>query len=883
MAQAGHRYRIAAYRGDEAFAFVSYAHDDSADVFVELDTFSGEGLPFYYDEGIHPGRAWDDEVANAILKCAVFVFFVTARSAASQNCRREIALAVERDKPVIAVYLEDVELPPGLRLSIGNRQAIFRARFDAARYRERLVAAIREHVGTVPPGEPDRIRQIRPPAAQPKTSRQSRRWWIGAMGALSLIAVGAGAFVYWHHNDALRVAHAQQLAKIEQLVGKDQYGAAFTLAHPLIADHSARADPKLQALWNQIVEPGTPLAAEAGATLSYKAYDDTNDGWVVAGKTPITELLDLPKGVVRIRLEKPGFQTGDFVVANPGPSVTSVKSLQNDFLKSSFAPPDVPLPLAADGKLSDGMALVPATDEPIYLIQLADETSGYDRRPLPEFAISKYEVTNREYQEFVDAGGYDNPAYWEGMQFRDEARSLEWAEARARFVDRTGRPGPGDWELSKYPAGQGELPVAGISWYEAVAYARFRHLALPTVHHWARAAFGPWEGQFETAPTIAAASRLLADGPVEARRQLGLGPWGTWNTAGNVREWVWNFVGDQAVALGGSWGEYTEMYKDLATVSPMERSAHIGLRLMETFGPVPDALLAPITPSLDEAFAKREPISDDAFAAMRFQFTVGAHTPTDVQVTRFAESDTWTAEEVLLTYAQGDVLSVYIVLPRASRGVLQPVLFGFPGGGIPRPNREVLEQLRTADVVVTGGRALVMPIWVTQYQRAQPATADLEVFADRFRREAGQFYQDGVRTIDYLATRSDMDVQHVGFMGVSNGSIAIAPPLLAMEGRIRAAVLASAGIWVWPLPIAAPTMDIVNYAPRIRIPVLMVNGRYDSVLPHELSQKRLFDLLGTPSADKRHVLYDVSHFTFPHSQLARDVNDWFDKYLGPVK
>jgi hypothetical protein len=63
----------------------------------------------------------------------------------------------------------------------------------------------------------------------------------------------------------------------------------------------------------------------------------------------------------------------------------------------------------------------------------------------------------------------------------------------------------------------------------------------------------------------------------------------------------------------------------------------------------------------------------------------------------------------------------------------------------------------------------------------------------------------------------------------------------------------------------------------------MVNGRYDSVLPHELSQKRLFDLLGTPSADKRHVLLDVSHFTFPHSQLARDVNDWFDKYLGPVK
>jgi len=78
-------------------------------------------------------------------------------------------------------------------------------------------------------------------------------------------------------------------------------------------------------------------------------------------------------------------------------------------------------------------------------------------------------------------------------------------------------------------------------------------------------------------------------------------------------------------------------------------------------------------------------------------------------------------------------------------------------------------------------------------------------------------------------------------------------------------------------------MDVLNYAPRVRIPTQMINGRYDGVLPHELSQRRLFDLLGTPAADKRHVLFDAGHFTFPHSQLAREVNDWFDKYLGPVK
>jgi len=95
--------------------------------------------------------------------------------------------------------------------------------------------------------------------------------------------------------------------------------------------------------------------------------------------------------------------------------------------------------------------------------------------------------------------------------------------------------------------------------------------------------------------------------------------------------------------------------------------------------------------------------------------------------------------------------------------------------------------LRIADVVVNAGRALVIPIWVNAYERTQPAVNDLGVFADRYRRRAQQYLQDGVRTIDYLATRSDMDVQRIGFLGASAGALVIAPPLLVMERRIRAA------------------------------------------------------------------------------------------------
>jgi pimeloyl-ACP methyl ester carboxylesterase len=199
------------------------------------------------------------------------------------------------------------------------------------------------------------------------------------------------------------------------------------------------------------------------------------------------------------------------------------------------------------------------------------------------------------------------------------------------------------------------------------------------------------------------------------------------------------------------------------------------------------------------------------------------------------------------------------------------------------PNRAVLDQLNLADVVVTGGRALIIPIWPAQYQRVVPTTTDVAVLADQQTRAVVQSFQDGVRTIDYLGTRRDMDVQRVGFMAISFGGIVIAPPLLAMEGRVRAAVLLSSGVWLWGAAANVPSRDIVHYAPRIRMPVLMINGRYDSMLPLESSQMRLFELLGTPAADKRQVLFDTSHFMWSHSQVAKEVNDWFDTYLGPVK
>ena len=110
------------------------------------------------------------------------------------------------------------------------------------------------------------------------------------------------------------------------------------------------------------------------------------------------------------------------------------------------------------------------------------------------------------------------------------------------------------------------------------------------------------------------------------------------------------------------------------------------------------------------------------------------------------------------------------------------------------------------------------------------------------------------RAIDYLETRSDIDPARLAFYGVSDGADA-GVILTALEPRLRTSVLQGAGTW----GAAGPEIDPVNYAPRIRIPTLMLNGRYDFGSPYETSQRPLFALLGSRAEDKRHSVFETGH------------------------
>src|SRR5262249_39093124 len=128
--------------------------------------------------------------------------------------------------------------------------------------------------------------------------------------------------------------------------------------------------------------------------------------------------------------------------------------------------------------------------------------------PVDDFFIDKYEVTNRQYRQFVDAGGYRDRKYWK-QKFVKDGKELAWEEAMAELVDQTGRPGPSTWQAGDYPKGQEAYPVSGVSWYEAAAYAEYAGKALPSSRHWVTAAgFQPF-----SQPMIARLSNFKGEGP----------------------------------------------------------------------------------------------------------------------------------------------------------------------------------------------------------------------------------------------------------------------------------------------------------------------------------------------------------------------------------
>ena len=276
-------------------------------------------------------------------------------------------------------------------------------------------------------------------------------------------------------------------------------------------------------------------------------------------------------------------------------------------------------------------------------------------------------------------------------------------------------------------------------------------------------------------------------------------------------------------------------------------------------------------------------MADDVFRIYAAQYAYD-RTPLEARVETADDAKPhWRHEVVSIAAAYGgERLPIHLFLPKNVKPPFQTVLY-FPGSGVIRSPTSANLTLETSalDAVLMSGRAVAYPVYKYTFERGDPkVTSSWAVPTRAYTTWIQQVVMDARRTLDYLETRADIDSSRLAYYGASWGA-RLAPITIALDARVKAGILLMGGL---SSTAPAPEADPFNFLPRVRVPILMLNGDEDFIFPLQTTQRPLFEGLGTPAADKKHVLFPGGHeiSTTMRSQIIQEVVGWLDKYLGRV-
>tara|TARA_B100001564_G_scaffold80966_1_gene65164 strand:- start:2215 stop:4461 length:2247 start_codon:yes stop_codon:yes gene_type:complete len=497
-----------------------------------------------------------------------------------------------------------------------------------------------------------------------------------------------------------------------------------------------------------------------------------------------------------------------------------------------------------------------------------------DKNKWEEFTISKTEVSNLEYKEFIDDNGYKKPRYWD-FPIEIDGQIYEFENTIKIFKDKFGQFGPASWSYSKFPENQENFPVTGISWFEARAYANYAGMKLPNIYQWLDSAkLTNWD--LVVLPDNDN-SNLNSNFLREVDDERGINSYGIRNLSGNVREWTTNPHGNNRYAiLGGAYFDKSYSFSSFYSLSPFDRSEGNGIRLVSS--EKNEFLDEKIIEYEKRDIINEKDVSDEVFEVYKDQFYYNYFEP-KVETKMIKGYDkNYNVEKFQMktVYENNEPLHGYIIYSKKTEGKLKPVIVFPSASGIfnSSDSEMIKSEINQKKYLLDEGYSLILPIYYSTFSRKKTINTWWANESDNYKQTIIKIGKDFKRSIDYLEIRNDMDMKNLSYYGYSWGSIT-SNILLAIEKRVKTAFLAAGGI---QLPKSKKEIDPSIFVRRINIPIMHVYGKSDGFFRYEDSFIPWKNLIGSDSRDIFIIELDEIGHGIPPDILLKNHLNFLKKY-----
>ncbi len=523
-------------------------------------------------------------------------------------------------------------------------------------------------------------------------------------------------------------------------------------------------------------------------------------------------------------------------------------------------------------KFPSDHAIIPGTQNVMILPGI-----DFGSIAIKTFSISKTEVSNKEFQTFVNDGGYENSEFWD---FPIVINGVEYTykETIKNFVDKHDQFGPSNWSYGQFDDNGGNLPVTGVSWFEARAYARYAGFKLPNLFQWIYAA--GLAGFISKIPDMSK-SNLKSSSLCSVDDPRGENYFGVKNIAGNVREWVTNPQGkskSKFSILGGSYFDNEYSFNDYHSISPFDRSVGNGFRVVQSqYDDDLDTLDNFIINYAERDILEEEDISDDVFDLYKKQFNYDEY-DLDVKIDSIFDNENYITYrfETSPPYKSDEPLHGYVIHSKKINSTLKPIIH-FPNAWAIFSDSDdwiIRDVIKDYNYLLMEGYAVICPVYFSTCNRKKILKTWWANESDEYKDTMIKIGKDFKRSIDFIESRNEFDTNYLSYMGYSWGSV-MSNILLAIDDRVTSAFICAGGLQVQK---SKPEVDPAYYTRRITIPIMHITGKQDGIFDYENSQVPMQKLLGTPLDDQEMIILDgVGHAISKDLRIENHLR-WLKKY-----